>query len=328
MAWSKVLRFTDPYPYTKAVLTADMQIFPTAKGKFEAQLTQVVMNRLRMQRFEENQPRVHKGAIARERKVFTFLTADQPEVSNCGRILSLGEICADDYEVQHVVTRGSYRFAAASLTPEDFAASCKAIVGFELDPDRSNRFMRPPPELMQRLLMLHQTVGGIARTTPDLFDLPEVVRALEEQLIHALVRCSTEGIVAPISGGSLRERGIVAKLEEFLEANSDAPLYLAEVCEAVGAAERTLRAACEKHVGMGPIRYLTLRRMHLVRRALALASPSTATVTQIATDYGFWELGRFSVVYRAMFGEMPSVTLKTPSADPRAILSRPSSLSN
>jgi AraC-like DNA-binding protein len=61
---------------------------------------------------------------------------------------------------------------------------------------------------------------------------------------------------------------------------------------------------------MGPIRYLNLRRMHLVRRALLHSGPSTATVTQIATDHGFWELGRFSVAYRALFGEMPSATLR------------------
>jgi AraC-like DNA-binding protein len=165
-------------------------------------------------------------------------------------------------------------------------------------------------------------VGGIAKTAPELFELPEVVRALEQQLIHALVRCVTEGIVSPISNGNLRHKAIVARFEEFLEANPNSPLYLTEVCTAVGAAERTLRAACEEHVGMGPIRYLTLRRMHLVRRALAQAAPSAATVTQIATDHGFWELGRFAVAYRVMFGETPSLTLNRPLDDYRDLPNR------
>ena len=55
---------------------------------------------------------------------------------------------------------------------------------------------------------------------------------------------------------------------------------------------------------MGPIRYLTLRRMHLVKRALLRASPATATVTQIVSDHGFWELGRFAVQYKRLFGEV------------------------
>jgi transcriptional regulator GlxA family with amidase domain len=149
----------------------------------------------------------------------------------------------------------------------------------------------------------------MAKTMPDLFAEAEVVRAIEQQLIYTLVKCLTEGTVSTVTTGTLRHDLIVARFEEFLEANANTPLYLAEVCAAIGAAERTLRIACEEHLGMGPIRYLTLRRMHLVRRALLRADSST-TVTRIATDHGFWELGRFAVAYRELFGEAPSVTLK------------------
>jgi len=68
---------------------------------------------------------------------------------------------------------------------------------------------------------------------------------------------------------------------------------------------------------MGPKRYLLLRRMHLARRALLMADPATATVTEIITNFGFWELGRFSVAYRSLFGESPSASLSRPRDDPR-----------
>jgi AraC-like DNA-binding protein len=223
----------------------------------------------------------------------------------------LGEICADDIELQHVRTGGGYRFGGVSLVPEDFAAACKAIVGCELDPEFRCSFIKPNPKLIERFLKLHETVGGLAKTFPDLFELPEVVRGLEQKLIHALVRCVADGDSFK-SSRNLRHKVIVARFEDFLEANPNTPLYLSEVCAGIGIAERTLRAACEEHIGMGPIRYLTLRRMHLARRALLRADPSKATVTEIATDHGFWELGRFSVTYRTMFGETPSLTLKRP----------------
>jgi AraC-like DNA-binding protein len=67
---------------------------------------------------------------------------------------------------------------------------------------------------------------------------------------------------------------------------------------------------------MGPLRYLWLRRMEQARRALAICDPTAATVTEIATNYGFWELGRFSVTYRTLFGESPSATLRRPPGVP------------
>lgn len=60
---------------------------------------------------------------------------------------------------------------------------------------------------------------------------------------------------------------------------------------------------------MAPKRYLLLRRMGLARRALRRADPDTTSVTTIGTRYGFWELGRFAVVYQALFDESPSATL-------------------
>ena len=61
---------------------------------------------------------------------------------------------------------------------------------------------------------------------------------------------------------------------------------------------------------MSPHRYLWLRRMNLACRALTLADATTKTVTEIANNHGFGELGRFAVAYRKLFGESPSMTLR------------------
>ena len=102
-----------------------------------------------------------------------------------------------------------------------------------------------------------------------------------------------------------RQNAIIARFLEFLTAHPNRPLYLPEICASIGVAERSLRAACKEHLGMGPIRYLTLRRLHLVRDALLRAEASNTTVTRVAMDHGFHELGRFSVVYRSLFCETP-----------------------
>jgi hypothetical protein len=121
--------------------------------------------------------------------------------------------------------------------------------------------IHPRPELMSRLLKLHKVVGQLVHETPDILQVPEVLRALENELVHVMVRCLAEGAGVETTLGDRRHGAVVARFEEFLEAHPDRPLYLTEICAAIGVAERTLRKACEEHVGMGPIRFLTLRRM-------------------------------------------------------------------
>jgi len=123
-------------------------------------------------------------------------------------------------------------------------------------------------------------------------------------------RCDSATLPLGTGDGARRRFAIVARFEQFLAANHDRVLYLAEICAAVGTSERTLRNCCHEHLGMGPIRYLWLRRMQLARHALLEADRTDATVTAIATEYGFWELGRFAAEYRTLFGESPSATLR------------------
>jgi AraC-like DNA-binding protein len=107
---------------------------------------------------------------------------------------------------------------------------------------------------------------------------------------------------------------LLERFEKLLETPSG-PMSLSDICAALQTSERTLRYCCKHYLGMSPIRYLRLRRMHLARRALMLATPATATVTEIATQYGFTELGRFAVAYRTLFDESPSASLRRQLGD-------------
>jgi AraC-like DNA-binding protein len=228
---------------------------------------------------------------------------------HCGMDVLSGDIIVNNFDEIHQQTEAEFRLGSMSLTIRALDAACKAITGLEFSGSPLKHLVRPNAALMSRLLKLHEMVGQIATTVPDVLEVPEVARSLEQQLIHILVRCLTEGVSVQMTSGGRRHDKIVSQFEEYLEARPHRPLYVTEICAAIDTSERTLRAACEEHLGMGPIRYLALRRMHLVRRALSRAIPSATTVTSIATDHGFWELGRFAVNYHSLFGETPSVTL-------------------
>ena len=108
----------------------------------------------------------------------------------------------------------------------------------------------------------------------------------------------------------IRPPQIVNRLDAFLREHFDEPIHMAQLCDVTGVSERSLRNACHAVHGTSPKRYLTRRRMEAVRNALAEARPGEATVTRIATDHGFFELGRFAAAYTTLFGERPSDTLR------------------
>ena len=313
MPWSRVVSFTDPLSYQSAFRPVEVELFPTVKGKFSAELTQVSMNKLWVHIAHEDLPRVYFGTVKPCRVAIGFLTrADQPPMQHCGMEVLPGDIVINDTDLMYRRTEANCDWGSMSLARDDLEAVYSAVTGREFAGLTRKHRIRPAPELMSRLLNLYTMINRLAKSTPDILGLPGVAHALEQELILVMIRCVTEGDPLEMTAGGRRHDRIVARFEEFLESHPDRPLYLTEICAAIGVAERTLRVACEEHLGMAPIRFLSMRRMHLAHRALRQADPLKTTVTRIATDHGFWELGRFSVAYRILFDESPSESLRRP----------------
>ena len=98
--------------------------------------------------------------------------------------------------------------------------------------------------------------------------------------------------------------------EDYLLAHVDEHVSIIDLCLATGVSDRVLRYVFEDTLGMSPMRYLKVRRLNGVRRALKAADPATNDVTTIAGEWGLWHLGHFSADYKGMFGELPSETLR------------------
>jgi AraC-like DNA-binding protein len=311
--------FADPQPYQAAIRAAEVEVLVTAKGEFHAELTKIDLHRLWLQRGRESLPRVFHSSVSAKRAPIVFLaSADQAAIQHSGMDVSPSELIVDGLgSTHHIRSWGPSHWGAMSLTPEDLAAAGYALAGRELTVPSVTHLVRPSAPLMSRLLNLHENAERLAKTTPDVLARPEVARALEQALVDAMVRCLTESTPVETGAGSHHHSRVIGRFEDLLAANAGKPMYLAEICAAIGVSERTLRVCCQQHLGMGPVRYLWLRRMHFARRALFLGAPETSTVTDIATEFGFWELGRFSVEYRALFGESPSASLRRPPDDPR-----------
>jgi AraC-like DNA-binding protein len=314
---SAVVTFTDPDAYHAAIRNAQVEGVVTARGDFRTELTRIDLHRLWMQRGDESLPRVLNITPSRERASIFFATDQRQPAMHVGGL----ELMTDEMVVMGFVSADHHRSSAAcrwgamSLTHEDLVAAGQAIIGREVIAPTVTHRIKPPAQLMSRLSSLHEAAGHLAKTAPDILTKPEVARALEQALLHAMVSCMAGGEVAETVSVHHRHAAVMRRLEELLEVSCDRALYVAELCAAAGVSQRTLLACCQEHLGMGPKRYLLLRRMHLARRALLMADAATVTVTEIVTNFGFWELGRFSVTYRSLFGESPSASLRRTPGD-------------
>jgi transcriptional regulator GlxA family with amidase domain len=106
---------------------------------------------------------------------------------------------------------------------------------------------------------------------------------------------------------------VVEQVEAFLSARIGETVSIARLCQVAGVSERSLRNAFYDVRGMSPKRCVVRARLAEVRRALSSANGTRGAVTTIATDYGFFELGRFARTYKEVFGESPSATLRSQS---------------
>jgi AraC family ethanolamine operon transcriptional activator len=162
-------------------------------------------------------------------------------------------------------------------------------------------------ELRHRLKAVHREVRG----DPALLRVSEARRGMGESILSALGLAIGSASRARPHGYSAAARTRVARqVEAYLVSNSQESLYLADLCSVAGVGERTLRYIFQERYGMSPVRYLKLRRLHQVRRALRRADPDFNTVQSVANRCGIWHLGRFASEYRALFNESPLETLK------------------
>lgn len=103
---------------------------------------------------------------------------------------------------------------------------------------------------------------------------------------------------------------IVRRSKQVLEERGDEHVSIADLVAATGVSERTLRTAFNETFGVGPLRYLQLRDLHLIRRTLRAAEPDETTVADVLVQHGEWQFGRCATRYQRLFGELPSETLR------------------
>jgi AraC-like DNA-binding protein len=105
---------------------------------------------------------------------------------------------------------------------------------------------------------------------------------------------------------------LVRAVDEFLEAEQNRAVHIAEICSAFRVPRRTLHRAFHDVVGAGPIAYLRFKRLCAIHSVLRSGGLGDRTIEDIAFQYGFLNAGRFSHYYKKQFGKLPVDTRAHP----------------
>ncbi|NTY35959.1 MULTISPECIES: helix-turn-helix transcriptional regulator [Burkholderia cepacia complex] len=140
-------------------------------------------------------------------------------------------------------------------------------------------------------------------------DTPPALKAMQLPLVEELLIMSLVGEQLA-DAAPARERvapACVKRAIAYIDAHAGQPLALSDIAAAAHCSVRTLQRAFQQWRDIGTMRYLKEVRLQRVRTALQ-APDDAASITEIATRWGFGHLGQFAADYRRMFGERPSET--------------------
>jgi AraC-like DNA-binding protein len=273
---------------------------------FQARLTWLDLPSLHLVRAQESSFRVAFAALPQEMVFVTFSTAQDSRLIYRGAELAFSDIILHSQgERGHQRTAGASRWGSISLTPASLARFCWSLAGQTLGPPTVGQVLRPSIADRRRLQRLHAQAGRIAEKNLESFANKEVVRAVEQDLILALVNCLTTG--AAQKGSRLRHQqaSLMVRVEALLASHPHRLLRLRDICSELSTSVSTLNASCAAVLGMGLGGYQRLRRLKLVRTELMRARSGAVDGAELVRRYGFSDLHRFAIEYWKAYGEMP-----------------------
>lgn len=212
----------------------------------------------------------------------------------------------------HLSTAGSCHLALVMLERHRFQLQAQALGGPEftgrvlagnwvpLDPGRHGDLRRSLLELF-----------ALAETRPGMLALPAVAQLAGGNLLPLLVEALAHGAQCQPQLRRPPARIELVKLaQRWMAEHPHRPITLEALCREVHAGRRSLIQGFRDHLGMGPMAYLKLQRLHGVRRQLLAADPRDTRIHALAVEWGFLNPGHFARDYRNLFGELPGATLR------------------
>ncbi|WP_027852408.1 AraC family transcriptional regulator [Marinobacterium litorale] len=174
-------------------------------------------------------------------------------------------------------------------------------------PKSGIRFARRAIDLDSSVCLLRFLDALLTEASESELELESLQIPYRDILLNKLLQHFDSNFKDNASGG-ISDRGF-AELIAFIDMNLKAELEVEELARMSNVSVRTVYNLFAKHFGLTPRLYIKNAKLRALRNEL-VGNTRLRNVTEVALDYGFSHLGRFSSDYRKMFGELPSETFR------------------
>ena len=300
-------RFNDIDAMAASPLAWNLNYEQIGRGRFQGQLTQLLMDRLQLARISWSPGVLQSGSAPAGTWVFGLPISTGGSLHVRRRPARAGELLAatsrDD--VGFTATGPTEMMVIVLPTPmiDRWVQTRRGIDKFDVELPLP-RWQVSAVEMTRRAATLSSLLQTLkAQPTNYLSErgLSQVEASIFDTVLDLIPSAE---VIEPLPSRARVARAVLNLLHERL----DDPPSITELCAAVGAKERTLHLSCVEAFGRPPAALLGELRLNVVHRALSRPENDTS-VTAVAALSGYTHFGRFAEIYRRQFGELPSVTL-------------------
>ena len=178
--------YTDPDDFRLNVPGVSIALERVSDESFKARVAWVKMRHVGLASIDEAAPRSACVSAAALTVVLSFPLRGEPLWN--GHKLGCGDIVLQAPGARlHQVAENGTRWGLIALARKDLAAYGRTLLGTRLKRIDGAQVLRPRAKAANALLRVHTRACRLAATKPDIMAHREVARAIEQELIVALV---------------------------------------------------------------------------------------------------------------------------------------------
>lgn len=162
--------------------------------------------------------------------------------------------------------------------------------------------------------LLLSTLGSICQALDSgdgMFSQPMVQRSFEATLVSLILGLPNNLASRLGEGRSCAAPYYIRRAEDFMRAHLTDDIGIDDLVRVAGVSRRSLHAGFRRFRDTTPLALLKSMKLEAARDEILRCGDMHRTVTDIATNYGFYHLSKFARDFRESFGLLPSEMLKT-----------------